>query len=293
VRRSSVLVLALVVIFASAACIAPSSEATYAVNASGFLELHTPAPPVLSETVLEKNGSCTLSRIVYQSVHEEVYALLAAPDTPSAALILAPGAGVKKESHLETAETYARAGYACMVIDIRGNGGETNGYPFDIQEDFRRFSRREWPEYYAIVSDLLAARKILSDRFPVPVYIMGESNGGRYAAIAAATDQDFAGYIGVSTSGFGLVGEEYTGDARRFLQSIDPDHAVAAISPRPVFIFHSMADSIIPYDDARAMHDRAQEPKTFITFSGGHGIDGEVNRRVIDECNSRHGVIGS
>ncbi|HNQ29503.1 MAG: hypothetical protein A4E36_01703 [Methanoregulaceae archaeon PtaB.Bin009] len=38
-------------------------------------------------------------------------------------------------------------------------------------------------------------------------YAMEESSGGRYAAIAVALDPEFAGFIGVSTSGFSRAGD--------------------------------------------------------------------------------------
>ncbi|MDD1673782.1 MAG: alpha/beta hydrolase [Methanomicrobiales archaeon] len=245
-----------------AGCVLSPDKPSYQVNDSGVISLTVPTPSIEEEILTVQNG-VTVSRISFWNIDEEVYAILATPKKPRAAIVLAPGAGVKKEGHRARAEEYAREGIALVVLDIRGNGGETAGYPLDIQTDFQQFTEGSWPQYYAICADMIATQEILSARFSVPIFAMGESNGGRYAAIAMAEDHNFAGYIGISTSGFGLIGNRYTGNAKRFLLSIDPDHTIAAISPQPVLLFHSPNDSIIPYSDASVLFNHAGEPKTF------------------------------
>jgi fermentation-respiration switch protein FrsA (DUF1100 family) len=143
-----------------------------------------------------------------------------------------------------------------------------------------------WPEFYKTVCDLSVARGIASGRWKVPVYSKGASNGGRYAAIAAAADPGFSGYIGVSTSGFDLAGNQYSGNASRFLLSIDPDHGIGKISPRPVWIFHSRSDPIINFTLGQELYSRAEDPKEFIVFNGTHGENSEVDARVIGICTS-------
>jgi hypothetical protein len=168
-------------------------------------------------------------------------------------------------------------------MDLRGNGGETPGYRFSLDEDYRRFSRREWPQYYETICDLIAAREFLKEKYEIPVFVTGDSNGGRFAAIAAASDPGYAGFIGVSTSGFNMTGDRYTGDARRFLLSADPDAAVARIAPRPVWIFHAPADTVISFSDGRRLYDMAGEPRRFVTFNGTHGSNEEVDRILMTE----------
>jgi len=251
------------------------------VDAGGNLSLHCTAPRATA-TILAENASYTLEKLRFWNIDEEIYALLAVPQNPRAAIVFAEGAGVKKEAHRDRAAWYAERGIAFLVLDIRGNGGETAGRPLDFEDDYRRYVRGEWPEYYKIVCDLCSARMLLDERFQVPVYAMGSSNGGRYAAIAASLDERFAGYIGVSTSGFGLAGTGYSGDARSFLLSVDPDHAIRRISPRPVRLYHDPADSIIPIDAALATYRYAGDPKTFCNFSGGHGLNLEVDNRIAE-----------
>jgi len=259
---------------------------SWSVSGDGYLSLSCPAPSSVNEQVIVKNGSLTLSRISFFNIDQEVFGLLAAPDNPRGAIVLAPGAGVTKEAERPRVETYAMAGCAALVLDLRGNGGETRGRPLDPDLEFMAFDMGLWPWTYRTACDLSAARGIMTARWQVPVYAMGASNGGRSAALAAAADRNFAGYIGVSTSGFGLAGKGYAGNASRFLLSIDPDHAIGRIAPRPVWGFHSREDPIIPFGQGQALFARAGDPKEFIVFNGTHGENDEVDRQVIRICTS-------
>lgn len=276
-----VLLLALFAAAFLSGCAAQPDRPFYRVDAGSNLSLHCTAPQATA-TIMAENASWTLEAIRFHNIDTEIYALLAVPQSPRAAIVFAEGAGVRKEAHRDRALWYAERGIAFMVLDIRGNGGETAGRPLDLEDDYRRYVRGEWPEYYKIVCDLCSARMLLDERFQVPVYAMGSSNGGRYAAIAASLDEQFAGYIGVSTSGFGLAGTGYSGDARSFLLSVDPDHAIGRISPRPVHLYHAPADPIIPIDAALATYRYAGDPKTFYNFSGGHGLNSEVDGNIAE-----------
>ena len=259
-------------------CLSP--QLSYQVSEEGDLFLTVP-PTDVQEEILLSEDQIIVQQIRFHQLDADVDALFAFPPHPRAAVLLAPGAGVKKESHQERAEQYAREGIAFLVLDLRGNGGTTPGYPLDLERDFRQFVNGRWPQYYAIIADMIAARQYLSSRFDVPVYAMGESNGGRYAAIAAATDPGIAGYIGVSTTGFGLIGTSYTGDGKRFLLSIDPDHAILRISPRPVLLLHAPDDSVLPYTDARRLYLHATDPKTFQNLTSGHGLNEEADQAIL------------
>lgn len=277
--------LLVVMLLLAAGCLGTpaSQDPSYAVDEAGTLILAVP-PPDAAVTVLEERGCVTVSSITFRNGDDtDVHALLAEPDRPAMGVVFAPGAGVPAAAHRERAVRYAEAGIAFLVVDLRGNGGETPGEPFNLDQDYRRFAAGEWPQYYRIVADLSGARQVLTGRTGVGVVAMGSSNGGRYAAVAAATDPGFAGYIGISTSGFGRAGGRYAGDARRYLLSIDPDACVGSITPRPVTIFHAEDDPIIPYADGQALFDHAGEPKAFIAFNGEHGICSEVDDSVIAE----------
>jgi dienelactone hydrolase len=253
---------------------------SYQVDEQGILRIVTP-PPYYTETILESSGNVTQSHIIFQNQGAEVHALLTTPLEPVAAVVYVPGAGVKKQAHQDRALCYAQEGIAFLIMDIRGNGDETSGYSPNLQKDYSLFSAGKWPQYYLIINDIITAQKMLQHRFDVPVHAMGSSNGGRYAAVAAGIDDEFAGYIGVSTSGFGGEGARFTGDIRRFLLSIDPDMYIARISPMPVLIFHAPGDEIIPFTHGLELFNNAREPKEFRSFNGTHGMNGEVDEQVI------------
>jgi fermentation-respiration switch protein FrsA (DUF1100 family) len=143
----------------------------------------------------------------------------------------------------------------------------------------------EIPQYYLSICDLVSARKMLAGKYQVPVYTMGSSNGGRYAAVAAGVDPDFAGYVGISTSDWGLLDSVvkggYTGDPVRFAASIEPSTYIERISPRPVWLFHAKGDPVIPFERGEQLFSPAKEPKTFMEFSGDHGINPDVDEMVI------------
>ena len=274
----------LIVFIALAGCTGNRASSSYSVDSNGILSVSC-APVTTSEEILFKNETYTKTKIVMHTQSGDVVTYLAAPDHPVAAIVYVPGAGEKPAGHEERMVRYTAAGYAFLFVDIRGNGGQTPGYPFNPQQDFSLFEKGDWPQYYLTVCDLVASQQILSDRFLVPVYAMGSSNGGRYAAVAAGVDPDIAGYVGISTSDWGIrdavIQQGYTGDPVRFATSMEPGTYFAKISPRPVWVFYSINDPVIPFDNGKQFFQDAKEPKTFIEFSGEHGINPDVDDRII------------
>jgi len=273
----------------AAGCITGTGGSTgpsWSVSRDGYLSLSCPAPATVNQRVLVQNGSLTLSEVSFFNIDENVYGLLAVPPDPRGAIVLAPGAGVTKEAERSRVEAYAMAGCAALVLDLRGNGGLSHGRPFNPDLEFMAFDMGAWPQTYETACDLSAARRIVDPSGKIPVFAMGASNGGRTAALATEADPGFAGYIGVSTSGYGLPGNQYTGNASRFLLSIDPDHFIGRIAPRPVWIFHSRTDPIINFTLGQELYGQAGEPRQFIVFNGTHGENVEVDRQVIPICTS-------
>ncbi len=278
-----------------AGCTGPQVSSSYSVDSNGILSVAC-APVTTSEEVLFKNETYTKTKIVLHTQTGDVVTYLAAPQNPMAAIVYVPGAGEKISGHEGRMVTYSAAGYAFLFVDIRGNGGETPGYPFNPQRDFSLFEKGEWPQYYLTVCDLITAQKILTGKFQVPVYAMGSSNGGRYAAVAAGVDQDFAGYVGVSTSDWGIldsaIQQGYAGNVTRFAASLEPGTYFTKIFPRPVWIFHAANDPVISFNDGKKFFERAKEPKTFIEFSGDHGINPDVDTRILMQWAQIYGSQG-
>ncbi|MDH7509784.1 MAG: alpha/beta hydrolase [Methanolinea sp.] len=261
------------------------------VDDAGRLTLRCP-PCTVNETLVEHSGNVSIHRVIFAGRQGDVYAIAALPPAPVAGFVVAPGAGVKKEGYLPLARQYAENGYAFLILDVRGNGGETPGYPLDLERDFEKFRAGAWPQYYLSVCDMSAARTFLQERYAIPVYAMGESNGGRYAAIAAETDPAFAGFIGISTSGFSRSGDAYSGDARRFLLSVDPVTQADLLSSRPSWIFHAPADPVIPFSYGRELFTALPEPKIFFPFNGTHGSNAAVHEMILGKCAQIYGTAG-
>jgi pimeloyl-ACP methyl ester carboxylesterase len=282
-RSSIVPATILIVCLICAGCTGNNAPArsTYTVDSQGVLSLSC-APVTTNEVVLFANDTYTKYRIVLHTESGDVVTYLAAPKTPKAAAVYAPGAG-----------------YAFLFIDTRGNGGETPGIPFSqqlIQQDFARFGKGEMPQYYLSICDLISAQELLTDKYHVPVYVIGSSNGGRYAAVAAGVDPQFAGYIGISTSDWGLrdslLQQGLTGDPVRFVTSLEPSTYIGKISPRPVWIYHNATDPIIPFASGQQFYEKAGEPRSFTEFFGDHGITPDVDNRIIMQWAQIYGNRG-
>jgi hypothetical protein len=277
----------LIVLVVFAGCTGTPSKSTYSVDNKGVLSL-TCAPGTTSKEDLFANETYTKSRIVFHTGNGDVISYLSAPEQPHAAIVYSPGAGERLAGHEERMVRFASAGYAFLFVDTRGNGGETAGIPFSqqlIQQDYAKFGKDEIPQYYLSICDLVSAQKMLSREYNIPVYAAGSSNGGRYAAVAAGTNPAFAGYVGISTSDWGLLDSltrsGITGDPVRFATSLEPGTYIGSIAPRPVWIFHARADPIIPFENGQRFFEKAQEPKTFTEFSGDHGINPDVDEQII------------
>ena len=292
VRTAYILAVFLIAVAAIAGCTSAPAKASYSVDNNGVLSV-TCAPVTTNETVLFSNDTYTESRVVLHTQTGDVVTYLSYPERPKAVLEYIPGAGEKVSGHAQRMVTYAAAGYAFMFVDIRGRGGETAGYPFNPQEDYSRFESGDWPEYYLTICDISSLRAVLADRFGVPVYAVGGSNGGRYAAVAAGADPEFAGYVGISTADWGLrdavLAQGGTGDILRFATSLEPGTYLPGISPRPVWMYHNATDPFIPFADGKALFATANQPKTFTEFSGDHGINPDVDRRLIAQLAQIYG----
>jgi fermentation-respiration switch protein FrsA (DUF1100 family) len=78
----------------------------------------------------------------------------------------------------------------------------------------------------------------------------------------------------------------------RFAASIEPSTYFTKISPRPVWIFHAADDPVIPFDDGKKFFDLAQQPKKFIEFTGEHGINADVDERILMQWAQIYGTRG-
>lgn len=265
---------------------------TWSVASDGTFSYPQNRPSVqYEETVLNDTPNFTLSKIIYESKGEKIYALLRMPKTGNEkvpALVMLPGALVTKEGQQGNAEFFRENGFATLTLDERGNRGETQGGISSMDEEYFSFMNSKEPVSHKMVFDALRAFDILRERKDIDknnIGIYGESMGGRYAIIAAALEPRIKFLIGVSTSGYGS-GRQFFNDANvaRFYASIDPDSYIGRISPRKVIMVHAAQDKTVPIAMAKSTFDYANGPKKFIEVNSTcHGLCVEMKPLLAEE----------
>ncbi len=223
----------------------------------------------------ESGSNYTLETISFPSKDYTVEGLLRIPfsNKKVPAVVLLPGATVPKEGTQGLAEILSKMGYASLGIEQRNRGG------VDMEYDYSLFKDDKEPVEHKMVFDALRTVDVLRQDSRIDaqrIAIIGESNGGRFAIIAAAAlDPGIKGVIGISTSGYDT--ESQLVNVRnetiiRFYRSIDPDTYLGFIPPRRFVMMHSVNDNIIPINLAENTFKKAREPKQFYTVTTGtHG----------------------
>jgi dienelactone hydrolase len=222
----------------------------------------------------ESRASYTLETISFASKDYTVEGLLRIPSSGKKvpAIVILPGATIPKEGTQRLADIFSDMGYASLGIEQRNRGG------VDFTYDFELFKAGKEPIEHKMVFDALRAVDVLRQYpgiDPERIAIVGESNGWRFAIIAAALDPSISGVIGISTSGYDTESEIANirdETAIRFYRSIDPDTYLRFIPPRKFVMMHSVNDNIIPIALAENTFKKAKEPKQFYKVTTGtHG----------------------
>ncbi|MBU0907756.1 MAG: alpha/beta hydrolase [Nanoarchaeota archaeon] len=193
-------------------------------------------------------------------------------------LVFLSGGGVTKEAVSNFSSRIAELGYAILVIDQRGLG-ETGGAYLPPQQDYQFFTQGEEPIQHLSVYDALASfdvLKVIPEVDKNNIALMGESMGARYAIIATALDDRIKGLIVISGAGFNIdINPIQQGND--YLVSIDPDHYISKISPRPVFFLQGTNDTVVPLQNAQNTFNKAKEPKYFFKAEDcSHGFCEEM-----------------
>lgn len=249
---------------------------TWTVNKDGILSYPENRGKVEVKVLNITEGSNdTLETISFQSKDYTVEGLLRIPlsEKKVPAVVILPGATVPKERTQGLAEIFSGIGIASLAIDQRNLGG------VDPQYDYELFKAGKEPIEHKMVFDALRSVDVLRQDPRIDakrIAIIGESNGGRFAIIAAAIDPEIKGVIGISTSGYdtesqlaGINDETII----RFYRSIDPETYLGFLPPRKLVMMHSVNDSTIPIKLAKKTFDKASEPKQFYEVTTGtHGF---------------------
>ncbi len=220
----------------------------------------------------ESVSGYTLETISFQSKDYTVEGLLRIPSSIKKvpAVVILPGATVSMEGTQTLADIFSSQGYASLGIEQRNRGG------VDTENDYALFKEGKEPVEHKMVFDALRAVDVLKQDARIDasrIAIVGESNGGRFAIIAAALDPDIKGVIGISTSGYDVESANIRDESLlRFYRSIDPDTYLRFIPPRKFVMMHSINDGIIPIGLAEGTFMKAKEPKQFYKVeTGSHG----------------------
>lgn len=225
--------------------------------------------------------------LVFQSTPGiDVYSRLYRPATPrpdpAPAVIFLPGAGVQGKDGgalLQWGETVARLGWTALVIDILYFGERTSA-------DVPAFTREERSEnLYGATSVFLAwniqtvkdvSRSVdflVSERGvdPARIAVVGLSNGGAQAAMAAAVDSRLAAVAM-------LIGGHY---GNRHLAAACVANYIGRIGERPLLMINGEQDGIFEKASSVApLQTLVSSPHQFRWHGAGHTIE-EEDRAVL------------
>jgi dienelactone hydrolase len=228
----------------------------------------------------------TLETISFPSKDYTVEGLLRIPaaEKKVPAVVILPGATVPKEGTQTLADIFSSMGYASLGIEQRNRGG------VDFRYDYALWKNGKEPVEHKMVFDALRAVDVLRQQpsiDPEKIAIVGESNGGRFAIIAAAIDPRISGVIGISTSGYDTesqIGEIKDESDIRFYRSIDPETYLKSKPPRKFVMIHSINDTIIQIKFAQNTFEKAMEPKQFYSVTTGtHGYSEGMKEPLMNE----------
>jgi fermentation-respiration switch protein FrsA (DUF1100 family) len=171
-------------------------------------------------------------------------------------------------THIGSVYWLPEKGVNVFLLDYRGYG-HSKGEPF----------------IPAIFQDVEASLVWLRQRFPNrKIFILGQSIGSAIATTSMALfeepynlaglvlDASFTGYRDIAQ--YVTLNTAVTWIAWPFTWLLptqwDPSKYVAEISPKPLLMFHSQTDGVLPYDLGQELYDQAKEPKMWQESKGGH-----------------------
>jgi uncharacterized protein len=185
---------------------------------------------------------------------------------PWPGIVIAHGAGSRKENHADFARLAAAGGWAALSFDARGHGASEGEISSGAVDDLILMTR------------LLAAQQAVD---PARVAVRGSSMGGFLAIQAAALAPEIAGVIAICPAdgqdlSRGLrrgtlemrVGDPLALEAR--LEGNDLRKAVEALAGRPLILLHAEGDAEIPCDWSEELYEHAAEPRKLIVAPGGN-----------------------
>jgi pimeloyl-ACP methyl ester carboxylesterase len=234
--------------------------------------LRTPAGPLTLDPALAAVPH--LQSVTFGSGTCPLLAAWYVPSREGAALILVHGTGAERASLLEETRLLAAAGFGVLTLDLPGQGLSAGDTGWGAPEECAVSAAVDW----------LSARPEVD---PGRIGAFGLSFGGYVLLQAAVAEPRLKALVLVSTpedldaetrranAGWGLLSElpalwvlhRY----RRGARDLAPREAVAALSPRAVFIISGERDRLVPPEASGVLFDAAREPKwLWIVPRAGH-----------------------
>jgi uncharacterized protein len=187
------------------------------------------------------------------------------PQPPWPGIVIAHGAGSRKENHADFARLATATGWVALSFDARGHGASEGEMSSGAVDDVVRMAQ------------LLAAHEGVD---PHRVAVRGSSMGGFLAIHAAAKAPEIAGVIAICPAGEEHLGrgirrgelEMRVGDPlalEAWLAGNDLRDAVQRLAGRPLILLHAEGDEEIPSDWSEELYERAGEPRKLIVVPGG------------------------
>lgn len=181
------------------------------------------------------------------------------------AIILCHGNGGNIESRLEKAAVLVSLGFDVVLFDYRGYGSSA-GAP--SEEGTYLDAEAVWS---ALVADGVA---------PQTIVLFGESLGGAVAIELARRRQVAAVIVeDTFTSLADMAAKVYPWLPVRLILRIDYNSLAKVGSLNaPLFVIHSRADELVPFEHGRRLFEAAAEPKQFLETTGTHNSPGFLSR---------------
>ncbi len=211
-------------------------------------------------------------------------------------IIVCPGIGSTKEGHAAFGEQAAAAGFAVLIMDLRGHGES------EVQLDGNVFN------------DVAAGLTFLQGRpevNPTRISVRGSSMGGWLAIHASAYLVDVYSVVAFCPTNETLLTSmmEEIGMVQRghpsevvsallekvprvdvnsmvqLLYRVDVYRSARRLEPRPLLLVHCEGDEVVPAHISQKIYDDAREPKSlWLLLGGDHNFaqhDPATNGRVL------------
>lgn len=189
--------------------------------------------------------------------HDGLAYTLVEPDgEPLGGVVILPGAGSCKESHLDFARACAARGLAAIALDQRGHGASEGALGAGAVDDVA-----------AIASRLPGGG---------PVFLRGSSMGG-FLALAAAERAGARAVVAICPASRELLlaglrqgGFDFRADRaalERLVAAVDLEQAARALG-RDLMLLHAAGDERVPVEHSERLHACA-EGSRFVRVPGG------------------------